>query len=364
LQVKMQVRINKLQGLLAAAGVEAFYVTNPENRYYLSGFTGTAGALLLYRDNTFLLTDFRYVEQAKNESPGFTIIEVSDSYTEALASILMENNISSLGFEGEHLVYNQFLMLKDKLVNVEIKETSGLVEKLRLTKDDDEIKNIEEAVRLADQAFEQVLPLIKPDVSEREVAMQLECSMRRMGADGVAFKIIVASGPRSALPHGVASSRRLQKGDLVTLDFGAVYHGYHSDITRTVVLGEPTPKQQEIYYIVLEAQMRAIEAIRNGVRASDVDRVARDVITRKDYGEQFGHGTGHGLGLNIHENPRLSKKDETVLQQGMTVTVEPGIYLPDWGGVRIEDTVVVGESDCKVLTRVPKDKLLNLLSLS
>jgi len=346
------------------AGVDALYVTNPENRYFLSGFSGTAGALLVCMDNVFLLTDFRYTEQAKHESPGFTIIEVTDTFTEAMVPVLNENNIFRLGCEGEHLVYNQYLVLKDKLVSVEIIGTSGLVEKIRLTKDDDEVNNIREAVRLADQAFEQVLPLIKPGVSEHEVAIQLECLMRRMGADGIAFKIIVASGPRSALPHGVASSRRIQEGDLVTMDFGAVYRGYHSDITRTVVLGEPTLKQQEIYSIVLEAQMRAIEAIRSGVRASDVDRAARDVITRKGYGEQFGHGTGHGLGLNIHENPRLSKKDETMLQQGMTVTVEPGIYIPDWGGVRIEDTVVVGESDCKVLTRVPKDKLLNLLTLS
>ncbi|MDF9408936.1 Xaa-Pro peptidase family protein [Pelotomaculum isophthalicicum JI] len=360
----MQVRINKLQELLAAAQIEALYVTNPENRYYLSGFTGTDGALLVCRDKTFLLTDFRYLEQAKDESPGMTIIEVKDSYAEALASILAENKISSLGCEGEHLAYNQFLMLKDKLVNLEIKEKSGLVEKLRLTKYDDEIKNIAEAVRLAEQAFEKVLPIIKPGVSEREVALQLEYSMRCMGADGAAFDIIVASGPRSALPHGVASTRKLREGDLVTLDFGAVYHGYHSDITRTVVIGEPGPKQQEIYYIVLEAQMRAIEAIRSGRRASDVDRIARDVIAAKGYGERFGHGTGHGLGLSIHENPRLSSKDDTVLRQGMIVTVEPGIYLPDWGGVRIEDTVVVEESGCKVLTGIPKDKLINLLNLS
>ncbi|OPX85052.1 MAG: putative peptidase [Pelotomaculum sp. PtaB.Bin117] len=363
MQVKMQARINELQKLMDAAQVEALYVTNPENRYYLSGFTGTAGALLVCRDNTFLLTDFRYLEQAKHESPGLTIIEVNDSYAEALASILTANSVSGLGCEGDHLVHNQFLMLKDKLVSVEIKETSGLVEKLRMAKDDDEIKNIEEAVRLADLAFAKVLPMIKPGVSEREVALQLEYSMRCMGADGVAFQFIVASGPRSALPHGVASTRRLQQGELVTLDFGALYHGYHSDITRTVVLGEPSPKQQEIYYIVLEAQMRAIEAIRSGVRASDVDKIARDIITGKGYGERFGHGTGHGLGLNIHENPRLSMKDDTVLRQGMTVTVEPGIYLPDWGGVRIEDTVVVGESDCEVLTRTPKDRLINLINL-
>jgi len=356
----LQERINKLYELLAGAGIEAFYVTNPENRFYLSGFSGTAGALLLCRNDLFLLTDFRYANQAGLESPDFEVIEVTGSYIETLEQILKKKNVFLLGCEGDHLSYNQFLALKDKLAGIDIKGTSGLVEKLRLNKDRAEIKKIEEAVRLADQAFEQILPVIKPGVPEREIALKLEYSMRSMGADGIAFNIIVASGPRSALPHGVASSRILQRGDLITMDFGAVYHGYHSDITRTVVLGKPEPRQEEIYSIVLEAQVQAVKAVRSGVRASDIDRVARDIIARRGYGDYFGHSTGHGLGLNIHENPRLSSKDETILQAGMVVTVEPGIYLPDWGGVRIEDTVMVEESGCRVLTRAPKEKLMIL----
>lgn len=356
----MQKRIERLRGLLDGSGVEAFYVTNPENRYYLSGFSGTAGALLLCRDKSYLLTDFRYAGQASRESPDFEIIQVSGVYSEKLFEIVKENDLSFLGCEGDNLTYNQFLALKDKLDGVELKPVSGLVEGLRLCKDDLEIKSIEEAVRLADEAFEQVLPAIRPGVPEREVALQLENSMRRKGADGVAFKIIVASGPRSSLPHGVASSRIMREGDLVTLDFGAVYRGYHSDITRTLVLGRPEQRQKEIYYIVLEAQMKAIAALRAGVKASDVDRAAREIIEHRGYGERFGHSTGHGLGLNIHENPRLSSKDDTTLQTGMVVTVEPGIYLPDWGGVRIEDTVLVEEGGCRVLTRSPKEKLIVL----
>lgn len=356
----MQKRIERLRGLLDGSGVEAFYVTNPENRYYLSGFSGTAGALLLCRDKSYLLTDFRYAGQASRESPDFEIIQVSGVYSEKLFEIVKENALSFLGCEGDNLTYNQFLALKDKLDGVELKPVSGLVEGLRLCKDDLEIKSIEEAVRLADEAFEQVLPAIRPGVPEREVALQLENSMRRKGADGVAFKIIMASGPRSSLPHGVASSRIMREGDLVTLDFGAVYRGYHSDITRTLVLGRPEQRQKEIYYIVLEAQMKAIAALRAGVKASDVDRAAREIIEHRGYGERFGHSTGHGLGLNIHENPRLSSKDDTTLQTGMVVTVEPGIYLPDWGGVRIEDTVLVEEGGCRVLTRSPKEKLIVL----
>lgn len=360
----MQTRIDELIKLMTATQVEALYITNPENRYYLSGFSGSAGAVLICGNNPVLFTDFRYLEQAKQESPEFILIEANDPYTDALALFLRENEISSLGYEGEHLVYNQFLALKDKLVSIDLKELSGLVEKLRLIKDNDEIKNIEEAVRLADLALVKVLPTLKPGVPEHQVALQLEYAMKELGAEDIAFKSIVASGLRSALPHGVASSKRLDAQDLVTLDFGATYHGYHSDITRTVVVGEPSAKQLEIYNIVLEAQTQALKAIRSGVRASDVDRAARDIIAGRGYGTRFGHGTGHGLGLYIHENPRLSPKDDTVLQCGMAVTVEPGIYLPGWGGVRIEDTVVVEKSGCRVLTGAPKDKLINTFNLS
>lgn len=364
MHTRRQRRLKKLRELLVAARLDALYITNPKNRFYLSGFSGSDGALLVSGNNVFLLTDFRYVEQAQAESTGCEIIETKNNYAAVLAPLLQANNITRLGCEGDHLVYRRFLDLRDKLADIELTATSGLVEKIRVTKDAYEIEQIGKAAQLADRAYALVLPAIKPGVSEREIALQLEYSMRRLGADGSAFPIIVASGPRSALPHGVASARRLQEGDLVTMDFGAVYHGYHSDITRTVVLGKPHPKQQEIYAIVLEAQLRALKAVAQGVRASDVDRAARELITGKGYGAQFGHGTGHGLGLQIHEDPRLSQNDHTVLQQGMTVTVEPGIYIPGWGGVRIEDTVVVSDTGSKILTGTPKEKLLNLINIT
>lgn len=356
----MITRIGRLRGLMKEAGVEGLYITSPENRFYLSGFSGTDGALLVCMERLYLITDFRYTGQAFKECPEFEIIEVKDSYLDSLAKAVTENGITLLGFEGDHLAYNQYTDMKYKLAGVELKHAGGLVEDLRLCKDDVEVKYIAEAARLADEAFEQVLPDIRPGISEREIALQLEYIMRRKGADGAAFNFIVASGPRSALPHGVASSRVLREGDLVVLDFGAIYRGYHSDITRTVVIGRTSRLQEDIYYIVLEAQMSAVSALRAGVRASDVDRAARGVIERRGYGEYFGHSTGHGLGLKIHEKPRLSSKDDTVLQAGMVVTVEPGIYLPDWGGVRIEDTVLV-ENDCsRVLTKTPKRELIVL----
>ena len=356
----MKKRIEKLRKRFEGAGVDALYVTNPENRFYLSGFTGTAGALLLCRDKSYLITDFRYVGQASRESPDYQVIEAAGESSEALPKLLSENSVLLLGLEGDHLTHNQFLALREKLSGVELKNPAGLVEELRARKDKREIALIEEAVRLADEAFTEILPLIRPGVPEREVALQLEYSMRRLGAEGAGFKIIVASGYRSSLPHGVASPRIMAQGDLVTLDFGAVCGGYHSDITRTVVLGKPEKKQREIYQLVLEAQMSAIASLRAGISASEVDRAARGIIERAGYGERFGHSTGHGVGLSIHEQPRLASKDQFLLEDGMVVTVEPGIYLPGWGGVRIEDTVLVVNGGCRVLTRSPKNKLLSL----
>jgi len=353
-------RIGRLRRLMKGAGVDAFYITSPENRFYLSGFSGTAGALLVCREKVYLLTDFRYTGQALRECPGFEIIEVKDSYLESLPEAIAENGIIVMGCEGDHLTYNQYAAMEDKLSGVNLKPAGGLVEELRLCKDEGEIKNITEAVQLTDEAFGRILPVVRPGISEREISLRLEYIMRSCGADGAAFKFIVASGPRSALPHGVASTRIVREGDLVTIDFGAVYRGYHSDMTRTVVVGRPDRKQKDIYNIVLEAQVKAVSAVRAGVKASEIDAAARKVIESRGYGKQFGHSTGHGLGLNIHESPRLSSKEHTVLQAGMVVTVEPGIYLPDWGGVRIEDTVLVEDSGSRVLNESPKEELMVL----
>ena len=338
----------------------AFYVTAPENRYYLSGFSGTSGALLLCRDHSYLITDFRYTRQASLECPGFTIIEAPGNGIEALAGLCRADHVPQLGCEGDNLTYTQYQNLQKGLTEVELKPVSGVVEGLRQHKDVDELRCIAEAVRIADRAFAQITAYIRPGVAEVEVALELEFLIRRMGADGIGFATIVASGTRSALPHGVASAKIIETGDLVTLDFGAVYRGYHSDITRTVVVGQVRPMQQKIYNIVLEAQLTGIAAVKAGVQASEVDRTARAIIKKNGYGDYFGHGTGHSLGLNIHESPSLSTKDDTVLRAGMVVTVEPGIYLPDWGGVRIEDTVLVENDGCRILTGLPKASLLLL----
>jgi len=353
-------RIKKLRGLMNEAEVDAFFVTRPENLFYLSGFSGSAGSVLVGREQSYLFADFRYIVQAAQQSPGFIIVEVPGSSHEQLHKVLEQEAVVTLGCEGDHLAYSQYVALQEGLSEIDLKPFDGLVEKLRLSKDNDEIATLEEAVRLADEAFKEILEAIKPGKQEREVALQLEYAMRRRGAERAAFTIIVAAGRRSAMPHAVASEKTIQYGDLIIMDFGAVYRGYHSDITRTVVLGKPAGCQLEIYDIVLEAQQRGIAAVRPAVKAMDVDRAARDVIEWYGYGKCFGHSTGHGLGLQIHEKPWLSARDETVLQPGMVVTVEPGIYLPGWGGIRIEDTVLVTPDGHRVLTRSPKQELIAL----
>ena len=353
-------RINRLREFLEPAAIDAFYITNPENRFYLSGFSGSTGALLMTREQSYLLTDFRYTAQAAMESPEFQVVEAANSYAGMILKIFTENKLHRLGIEGEHLTCNQYSTLTKLCEGIEIKPQGDKVEQLRICKDESEVKLIEKAVSIADQALVHTLPLIMAGVSENDVSLHLEYSMRRLGAEGSAFKIIAASGARAALPHGVATMKKIEAGDLFTLDFGAVYKGYHSDITRTVAICSASQKQKELYKVVLEAQMSAIAAIKAGIRACDADHAARSVIEKYGYGDYFGHSTGHGLGLSIHENPRLSAKDTTVLEPGMVVTVEPGIYLNGWGGVRIEDTVLVENSGCRILTGSPKEELLIL----
>ena len=355
----MKPRVEKLLGLLEERGLQALFVTGPENRLYLSGFSGSSGALFITGEALYLIVDFRYAVQAGMECPHLTVVELAagKSPADVLAELAEKHRLKNIGCEGDHLTLNQFESLKKKLPGTELIATGGLVEGLRMVKEEAEIRLIEEAVRLAELSFKEVLPAVKPGISERELAVELEYKMRRHGAEGAAFKVIVASGYRSALPHGVASDKRVQAGDLVTFDFGAVYRGYCSDITRTVAVGRPDERQREIYSIVLKAQQKALDGIRAGVKASEVDALARGVIEAAGYGQCFGHSTGHGVGLCVHERPRLACGEDTILTGGMVVTVEPGIYLPGWGGVRIEDTVLVTEKGCRVLSSLPKEEM-------
>lgn len=353
----MRERIERLRARLARENIDAMLVMRPENRYYLSGFTGSAGALVITAREAYFLADFRYFEQAQEECPFCQVIGFKESLYDTLAEKLPRWGVNRLGYEGDFLTYKQAVTLQEKLEKIPVVPLYGLVEELRQVKDPGEIELLSRAAALADQAFEHILGYLKPGMTEWDVAVELECFMRRLGARKSAFDIIVASGPRGALPHGVASQRVIQAGDLVTMDFGCVYRGYNSDLTRTVVVGSPHSRQKEIYDLVLAAQRAALAAVRAGIKACDVDRAARQVIDSAGYGENFGHSTGHGVGLAVHEEPSVSKKNETLLQPGMVITIEPGIYLPGWGGVRIEDLVVVEEKGCRILTSAPKDPL-------
>lgn len=336
-------KLAKLRAEIEAAGIQAFMITRPENRRYISGFTGSAGTLVVTQTSAYLLTDFRYIEQAQAQAPEFQIVRIGEPGQDALQDLLVADGINSLGFEQDYVTYAEYERLKQRLTT-ELVPQSGLVEKLRQVKTEEEIAHMQRAAQIAEAAFEQVLPEIRVGRTELEIALDLEIAMRRLGAEGLAFTIIAASGPRSSLPHGRPTERVLQAGDFLTLDFGAISGGYCSDMTRTVVLGQPSEKQLEIYNIVLEAQLQAQAAVRPGLQGKEVDQVARDIITAAGYGDFFGHGLGHGVGLQVHEGPRAGKTSEDILQPGMVVTIEPGIYIPDFGGVRIEDMVLVTET--------------------
>lgn len=352
-------RLQKVQAILADRQLDSLLISRPENRLYLTGFTGSSGVVLITREKAFLITDFRYVEQAGEQAPAFEVVKAETTATAALAELCQQLSLDRIGFESDFVTVDAFRSMKKSLEGRDLLPASGLVESLRIIKDESEIALMRKAAAIADEAWGQLLSAIKPGAVERDLAVELEFKMRRLGAEGPSFNTIVASGVRSALPHGVASDKVIQKGDLVTFDFGAQYQGYCSDTTRTVMVGEPSPKQRKIYEIVLEAQVRGVRACRPGMTGQELDEVCRSYIREKGYADAFGHGTGHGVGLAIHEEPRVSiRGSDTILKPGMVVTIEPGIYLPGWGGVRIEDSVLVTESGCERLTQSSKELMI------
>jgi len=348
----MKDRITALRNELEENSLDAVLVFKNENRRYISGFTGTSGYVIITEKSAYFITDFRYIGQATDQCQGYEIIEHNND--KSIFNIINSLGIKKIGFEEDFVTYSQYTEFKDKLDHVTLLPLNGSINKLRKYKDENEIEDIAMAAYITDEAFGYICEFIKPAVSERNIAMELENFMRRKGASKISFDIIVASGVRSALPHGVASEKLVEKGDFVTMDFGCVYNGYCSDMTRTIVVGQANEKQKKIYNTVLETQLKALDAIRPGITGFEVDKVARDIITEKGYGDYFGHGLGHGVGLEIHEAPRLSPLGKDTLAQGMVVTVEPGIYIPDFGGVRIEDLLVVTEESHRILSKSPK----------
>lgn len=348
-------RLQALRERLAAENLDAFITVYGTNRRYLSGFTGSAGMAVVLPEKAVLLVDFRYTEQATKQAPGWEVRQVT-SFFKGLAELLGEVGARRCGFEQDRLTYGAWRKLEEDVGFVEWVPTVSFVEDVRGIKEPEELASLRKAVALADKAFNYILEKARPGVTERSLALALEFYLRKEGAEGLSFPPIIASGPNAALPHARPTGRRMQKGDLLLVDYGCVVDGYCSDITRTVSLGPADERQKEIYHIVLRAQEAALAAIRPGAEGKAVDGIARGIIEEAGYGPNFGHSLGHGVGLDVHEEiPRLSQQVEVTLQPGMVCSVEPGIYIPGWGGVRIEDLIVVTEDGCDILTTAPKE---------
>jgi Xaa-Pro aminopeptidase len=353
-------RIGRLRESLAGAGVEALLVTNLTNVRYLCGFSGSNGQLLVSSTATTFFTDGRYRARAADLVQGADVVVYDANLHESLAPALASAGTSTVGIEAATMPVAQRDHLDGKLEGVDLVATKSLVEELRRRKEPEEVSLLREAIRIGDEAFNWALDRLGPGRTEREIALELEVEMRRRGADSVSFEPIVGSGPLSAHIHHTPSDRELAAGDLVLLDFGARWQGYCSDLTRTVVLGPASDHQRDVYAIVLAAQAAGIDAVAPGKSGVECDAAARHVVDDAGYGETFGHGLGHGVGLDIHEAPRLHKTSEDTLVVADVVTVEPGIYVSGSGGVRIEDCVLVTEDGSEVLGKAPKESLIEL----
>lgn len=342
--------------LLQKAQVEGILVTDPYNMRYLSGFSGGEGALFLAENARIIITDSRYTEAAGKESD-FIVLEESrkNPRGEILSQLVREHRISCLGFEDGAVTYQQYEGFRKNLQDQKFIPLGNLLDSLRAVKTEKELSLIRRAESIGDVAFSKILEILKPGISELEVAAELEYQMKRAGAEGLSFDTIVASGVHSSMPHAVPTEKKLEWGDFVTMDFGCRYQGYCSDMTRTVVVGEASQEQKKIYNTVLEAQRLALDQLCAGKAGKEIDAVARNHIAEAGYGKCFGHGLGHSLGLFIHEEPRLSPEEDALLLPGMVETVEPGIYVPGFGGVRIEDLAVVKDHGCENYTGSPKE---------
>jgi Xaa-Pro aminopeptidase len=347
-------RQNNLKNKLAEMGVDGILLTNLTSIRYLCGFSGSAASCLITTDGSYFISDGRYDVQSKNQVKGLErFIDFGTHLSIIEKNNLIQNGLK-LGFEGDHTSVSQFKAMQDVFSNVNWESTSMLMENLQAIKDQSELDAIRTAVEITDAIYEEIIPMLKVGTTEKDVAIQL-VTRYRQESDGEAYSPIVAGGPNSALPHAVPGDRPFEKGDFIVIDAAAKISGYHADMTRTPVVGEATDKHREIYNTVKDAQQAGCDTAKAGMTCKEVDNVTRDYITEKGYGEYFNHGTGHGLGLEIHTEPRMSQLSTQTLETNNVVTIEPGIYLEGWGGVRIEDDVIIHEEGCEVLNKTTKE---------
>ncbi len=357
----MTQRLQQVRDVLKEKRLTGLLVSNAENRMYLSGFTGSAGYLFITQDDAVLATDFRYVEQAGRQAPEFRVVRIGGS-ADWFPQLVAELGVGRLGFESDDMTVDSHQRMTRALRDgatsggrrSSMVATAGLTEEVRAFKDASEVALIQRAIDISDQAMNAVAPTIEAGQTEADVAWRLERTMRELGADSLAFDIIVGSGPNGALPHHRAGERVIQEGEPIVIDMGARYQGYNSDLTRTVVVGEPDETLRRVYDTVLGAQLTAIATVQPGMTGVDADGLARKVIEDASYGDSFGHSLGHGVGLAVHEYPRVGPGAQGVLKEGMVFTIEPGIYIPGWGGVRIEDVVVLEKTGARTLSSAIK----------
>jgi Xaa-Pro aminopeptidase len=354
----MSARLQKLRSGFPALKVDAFFVTFPPHLRYMSGFSGSSGVGFVSSGAQVLVTDGRYAVQAATQAPGWRIIITQTSLFEEVARKRILRTGMRVGFDGNSVTYAEYLQLKARFPGVRFLPRADVIENIAAVKDEEEISKIREAVRITDMVFRDLLTMINPGVAEADIAAEISYRQRRLGAEADAFETIVASGERSALPHGRATSRKIRSGDLVTLDFGCVVDGYHSDLTRTIAVGRLSAEKRKMYAVVRESQERAIDAAVDGMKTRELDAVARNYIKDKGYSRYFRHSLGHGIGLQIHEAPRISVLSTATLRTGNVITIEPGIYIPGVGGVRIEDDIVIRNGRCEVLNRSAKDLIV------
>lgn len=355
-------RLTKLRHTFKKLKCDAFCVSHGTNVKYLTGFSGTSGMAIITPDAAYFLTDFRYQSQAAQQVPKeYSVVIAKRGLWKEAAKVLKASGAKNIGFEAEHTSVAAHEEIQEFFKPLQTVSTSKAIENLRLVKDADEMEILRHAIKIADDTFDYICGVLRPGISEIEVASEIENYMKSQGASGTSFDTIVASGVRSALPHGVASSKVLAHGEMVTIDMGARFNGYCSDMTRTVCLGKPTSEQQKIYEIVWRAQRLAAAEFRPGLSCKAADKIARDYISEAGYGEYFGHGLGHGVGMDIHENPRVSFLGKGKLQVGNVVSCEPGIYLENWGGVRIEDLILITPDGGEILCKAPKPRKILIL---
>lgn len=353
----MRDRLAKFRAEMKSEKLDAFLIGSPANRFYLSGFTGSAGTLLIGTDKAFLFVDFRYSAQAREEAPCFESCLYKNDLWAAVSDRITDRGYKNVGFEAKQVTFAGREEMQEKIA-ADLFPLGDLPEKQRAVKNKEEIDLLKRGAGELDRGYEYILGCIRPGMAEKELALELEIFLRRRGAEKAAFPYIVASGLRGAMPHGVASDKLITEGELVTVDFGAVYSGYATDMTRTFAVGSANRKQRQVYNLVNEARQIAAEGIKPGMTGREADALARSHLEKAGYGEYFGHGLGHGVGLETHELPQLSPRSEAVLEEGMIVTIEPGVYIPGWGGVRLEDMALIRKDGVELLTGSPLELMI------